>query len=178
MVSRAQNTWFWLNKRPLHTFGACNRSTHPGNNQEFFFSFKSHFSLIIFGIGRPKLLQGENQVSIAQALAWPRVWSPKGSCFPNIHISSGLAMALPIPPHPRSPCCLPPSPGADDDTGELASGPVCSQVSNAPSLFFLASSFFLPAASPKPRLSPAAASALGAVRKGSAAHELFIRSLR
>lgn len=40
-----------VKQRALHTFGACNRSTHPGNKQEFFF-FKSHFSLIIFCIDK------------------------------------------------------------------------------------------------------------------------------
>lgn len=45
-----------VKQKALHTFGACNRSTHPGNKQEF---FKSHFNLIIFRTDGPLLLQGK-----------------------------------------------------------------------------------------------------------------------
>lgn len=104
MVPRAQSTCFWLNKRPCILFGACNTSTHPGNQQELFFSLKSHFSFIHCGTARL------NNSPCQEKTRWPQHSHKREASSPNIHIRSGLNADKLTQEDPRSFPPLLPSP--------------------------------------------------------------------
>lgn len=130
-----------VKQKALHTFGACNASTHPGNNQEFI-SFKSHFSLITLGTDRSRLLLEQSRFPLRSAAARCAVRvTAKGGCFPNSHILSGLPPALLIHPDLQSIAAFLQVPSDAPLSLAFPSSPSCfpaEQPCSRPAIFFQA----------------------------------------
>lgn len=144
-----------VKQKALHTFGACNRSTHPGNKQEFFFSFKSRFSLIISASTGPNFCKAQTRFPLLSMAGCRSAHSAvsavtKGKMLPKYPRLEWVSYGSSIPLGPVQPCCLPPHPGADDDAGALVSSPVGTPIFNSLSHFLPWRAAFFPAAPSEP----------------------------